>query len=444
MNKEKFLEMPPRGWNSYDYYDTTVTEEEVRDNARVMAEKLLPFGYEYVVVDIQWYACDAGTRRKEYQYVPFGDHAMDDYGRFIPCPDRFPSSRDGQGFKPLADYVHSLGLKFGIHIMRGIPRAAAHGHLPVAGTNITAAEIADPGSICDWNPDMYGLRDCPESQAYYDSIFQLYASWGVDFIKCDDICNTHAYKDRPYMGKHEVEMIRKAINKCGRPMVLSLSPGPALLGQSGHYCKWANMWRMSDDFWDSWPLLKSMFVYCERWQHVKEPGCWPDCDMLPVGMIGRGFLQERMTRFTKDEQKTMFALWCIFKSPLMAGACLTKLDDWTLELLTNWDLLKLQDPDYDSCEVVLDDDHAVWFADSRERDCFTAAVFNLSDTTSKYTLDLKVLDRFSRLDLLQKDVQLWDIYGQKCLDLENGCVTVTVPAHGTVVLEKRSDLVTFS
>ena len=436
MNKDRFLETPPRGWNSYDYYDTGVTEEEVRENARVMAEKLLPFGYEYVVVDIQWYAYDAGSRRKEYQYVPFGHHAMDEYGRLLPCPDRFPSAKDGQGFKPLADYVHSLGLKFGIHMMRGIPRAAAHSHLPVLGTETTANEIADPVSICDWNPDMYGVKDCPESQAYYDSIFELYASWGVDFIKCDDICNTHAYKDRPYMGKHEVEMIRRAIEKCGRPMVLSLSPGPALLGQTGHYCKWANMWRISDDFWDSWPLLKSMFVYCERWQHVKEPGCWPDCDMLPVGVIGRGFLDERPTRFTKDEQQTMFALWCIFKSPLIAGACLPKLDDWTLELLTNESLLKLQDVDYDYGEVEMDEDHAIWLADSRERDSFTVALFNLSDTPSKITVDLEMLDRFSRLDLMGETDKLRNVFDQCSLELENGCATVTVRPHGVVVLEK--------
>ena len=163
---------PPMGWNSYDYYDTTVTEADVRANAEVLARELKPYGWEYVVVDIQWYAKDAGARRAEFQYIPFGDHAMDEFGRLQPDPARFPSSAGGRGFGPLADYVHSLGLKFGIHIMRGIPRAAAHRHLPIHGAaGVTAADLADPGSICRWNPDMYGVRaDHPAAQHYYDDL----------------------------------------------------------------------------------------------------------------------------------------------------------------------------------------------------------------------------------------------------------------------------------
>lgn len=117
MNKNKFAVTPPMGWNSYDYYDTTVNEEQVKKNAEYMAAHLKKFGYEYVVVDIEWYSNDAGTKRKEFQYIPFGDDVMDEFGRFQPSPGRFPSSADGSGFTQLASYVHELGLKFGIHIM---------------------------------------------------------------------------------------------------------------------------------------------------------------------------------------------------------------------------------------------------------------------------------------------------------------------------------------
>lgn len=229
MNKNNFAVTPPMGWNSYDYYDTTVNEEQIRANARYMAEHLKEYGWEYIVVDIQWYAHDAGSRRERYQYIPFGRLEMDGYGRLQPDPARFPSSADNAGFRPLADYVHSLGCKFGIHIMRGIPRTAAQEHLPVWGSAVTADEIADPSSICGWNPDMYGVRNCPEGQAYYDSLLELYSEWGVDFIKCDDICNTNLYANNPYSARHEVEMLAKAIEKCGREIVLSLSPGPALI-----------------------------------------------------------------------------------------------------------------------------------------------------------------------------------------------------------------------
>ena len=263
MNKNKFAITPPMGWNSYDYYDTAVNEEQVKANADYMAANLKEFGWEYIVVDIEWYSYDVGSQRDKHQYIPFWKVAMDEYSRLIPCPDRFPSSVDGQGFKPLADYIHSLGLKFGIHIMRGIPREAAHNHGQLLGTTVTANEIADPYSICGWNPDMYGVvPDRDGAQEYYNSIFELYAEWGVDFIKCDDICR----HDMP-SSKREIEMLHHAINYCGRPMVLSLSPGPARIEQAWHYEKYANMWRITDDFWDTWPLLLDMFKRCELWQN---------------------------------------------------------------------------------------------------------------------------------------------------------------------------------
>ena len=172
------LKRAPMGWNSYDYYDTAVNEGQVQANADFMAKHLKEAGWEYVVVDIEWYARDAGSMRERYQYIPFGDLQMDDFGRLLPDENRFPSSAGGKGFAPLAEYIHRLGLKFGIHIMRGIPRMAAHEHLPVLGTDASANEIADPSSICGWNPDMYGIRKgVPGAQEYYDSIIGLYAQW---------------------------------------------------------------------------------------------------------------------------------------------------------------------------------------------------------------------------------------------------------------------------
>ena len=215
------LHRPPMGWNSYDYYDTNVTEADVLNNARFMAEHLKPYGWEYVVVDIQWYAYHTASMREQFQYLPFGKNEMDAYGRLLPCPEKFPSSAGGAGFWPLAEQIHAMGLKFGIHVMRGIPRMAAHQHLPILGCDATADQVADPNSIAEWNPDMYGIRNTAAGQAYYDSLLQLYASWGVDFIKVDDICSTGFHPNRGYGRKHEVEMLCKAIEKCGRPMVLN-------------------------------------------------------------------------------------------------------------------------------------------------------------------------------------------------------------------------------
>ena len=153
MNKNLFAKTPPMGWNSYDYYDTSVNEEQVRKTADYMAENLKEFGWEYVVVDIEWYSYDTGSQRDKYQYIPFWKVEMDEYSRLLPCVDKFPSAKEGNGFKPLADYIHSLGLKFGIHIMRGIPRQAAHEHTKILGSTALANDIADPSNICDWNPE---------------------------------------------------------------------------------------------------------------------------------------------------------------------------------------------------------------------------------------------------------------------------------------------------
>lgn len=441
MNKNQFAEHPPMGWNSYDYYDTTVNETQVRQNAAFMAEHLKEYGWEYIVVDIEWYAHKAGSMREQFQYIPFSRLEMDEYSRLLPDPERFPSSADGKGFGPLADYVHSLGLKFGIHIMRGIPRIAAHLHTPVLGTQADAAQIADPSSICGWNPDMYGVRDLPEGQAYYDSLLELYASWGVDFIKCDDICNTNLYPANPFSGRHEIEMLAKAIQRCGRPIVLSLSPGPALIDKAWHYEKYANMWRITDDFWDHWDLLKDMFQRCELWQNHVSEGCWPDCDMLPLGKLGKGFGEERSTRFTPEEQKTMMTLWCIFGSPMMLGAEMTKLDSDTLALLTNREVLHLLSPDCQARQVLRDASKAVWVSRDRKTGSVYAALFNLADTASEVSVGLPEL-----LDTLglsipetsgEKEISLYDLWNHTCSASHGNVLQANLPAHGCILWEIR-------
>ena len=378
-DKNNVCRTSPMGWNSYDYYNTAVTEADVKKNAEYMAKHLKQYGWQYIVVDIQWSDPNAGALVPDVQYVPFTHFCLDEWSRQIPAPNRFPSSANGAGFKSLADYVHSLGLKFGIHIMRGIPRISAHLHSKILGTDKTADQIANPFSVSKWNGDMYGVDMSKDgAQAYYDSIFALYAEWGVDFVKVDDICNTNMYPQNPYSAEREIEAIAKAIEKSGREMVLSLSPGPAVIEKAWHLKKWANMWRITDDFWDEWRLLKAMFERCEVWQeHVCE-GCYPDCDMLPLGILGGGFGKERKTRFTRDEQRTMMTLWCIFKSPLMIGAELTKLDEETLSLLSDTDLLHIQQHGGKPVQMCRNDFEAVWQNTDDEGKTYIA-LFNLSD-----------------------------------------------------------------
>ncbi len=422
MDKNKFAPAPPMGWNSYDYYDTTVNEEQVKANADFMKKHLKRHRWEYIVVDIEWYSYDTGSQRDRYQYIPFWKVEMDEYSRLLPCPQRFPSAAGGKGFGPLAKYIHDLGLKFGIHIMRGIPRQAAHNHGKILGTEHTANEIADPSNICAWNPDMYGVfPEAEGAQEYYDSLFALYAEWGVDFVKCDDICRM----DMP-SAKKEIEMMYHAIQKCGRPIVFSLSPGPAKIEEAWHYEKYANMWRITDDFWDKWELLLPMFERCELWQNHVKDGCYPDCDMLPLGKLGKGFGHEWECNFTHEEQRTMLTLWCIFRSPLMIGTDLPQLDDWTLSLLTNHEVMMLAKHTKNARQIERDAEHVIWCSEDTWDDRRYLAVFNLNDQEADIALPWDTLEDYGihtkdARDLWETDCEKWDVsLGE----------SVRLPAHG--------------
>ena len=416
----------PMGWNSYDYYDTTVNEEQVKANAEYMASHLKEAGWEYIVVDIEWYAKGAGSMRELYQYIPFAEVQMDGYGRLQPDEERFPSSANGKGFGPLADDIHRLGLKFGIHIMRGIPRTAAHQHLPVWGMDVTADQIADPSSICGWNPDMYGIRkNVKGAQEYYDSIIRMYAEWGVDYIKCDDICNTNLYRENQYSAAHEVEMIQSAIQKTGRDIVLSLSPGPALIEKAWHYEKYANMWRITDDFWDKWDALYDMFSRAEKWCTHSGAGHWPDADMLPIGPIRQDYDKSDCTKFTQDEQVTMLTLWSIFRSPLMIGGEMTKFDDFTMGLVTNKEILKMHKNSRNPHQVwrkeINGTEHILWTSTDCESGVYIA-IFNTGGSDSNITLN------FEDVEINTADVlELWS--GEEIAKSVSS-IDVKLPSHG--------------
>lgn len=431
MDKNKAAITPPMGWNSWDCYGAAVTEEQLLKNAEYMARNLKRYGWQYVVCDIQWYEPNA----VDNDYNNFTELCMDSYSRLIPAPNRFPSSANGKGFAPIAEKIHSMGLKFGIHIMRGIPRQAVHRNTPILGSNKTARDIAHHFSVCSWNTDMYGVDYRREgAQEYYDSLFEMYAEWGVDFIKVDDICVTEFRKwDNPYSAKEEIEMIRKAIDKTGRNIVLSLSPGPAQLSVAEHLGANANMWRLTGDFWDDWGKLLEMFERCNEWSPFVKEGCWPDCDMLPLGRISKNGSchgpQNRYTQFTRDEQITLMSLWCIFRSPLMFGGELNENDDFTLSLITNPEIIAVNQRSGKGKQVYNDGKTVVWTAES-ERACALAAVFNISDEKRDITLNL------SELSLPEKGV-LRDLWKRADIKEVNGSFGVTLNAHGAAVFEIR-------
>ncbi len=390
----KILKYPPMGWNSYDCFGNTVTEFEVKANADIMAERLQPYGWEYIVLDAQWYKPINWEEMSDVE----GCIHMDEYGRTLPEPSKFPSSKRGNDFTELAAYLHSKGLKFGLHIMRGIPKKAVRENRPIFGSNYRAADIANTNSICDWCPDMYGVdTGKPGAQDWYDSVVGILAKWGVDFIKADDM--TYPYSSG------EIEMLYNAVSKCGRDIVISLSPGPAPLENVQHLKTNANMWRISADFWDKWEHLLKSFKLCSSWVIHSEQGHWPDADMLPLGKIGIrcGVNGEggRITRFTPDEQMTMLSLWCMCHSPLMFGGDLQSLDAWTLSVISNSEVLELLKTEQSGSEAIHGEDYRVWTA-ANGADSYFMAIFNLAEQTADISVALSSLGlegRFSIRDL---------------------------------------------
>lgn len=406
---------PPMGWNSWDSFGATINEEQARANAAIMAEKLLPHGYNIFTVDIQWYEPGATG----YEYRVGVELEMDAHGRLLPAPNRFPSAAGGKGFKPLADYVHSLGLKFGIHLMRGIPRLAADRNLPILGTPYRAGDIADRKNVCTWNSDMYGIdMSKPGAQEYYDSVFRLIASWDVDFVKVDDL-------SRPYhRNQPEVEAVRRAIDRSGRPMILSLSPGETPLTAADHVSRHANMWRISDDFWDNWPALLAQFTRLANWAPHIRPGAWPDADMLPLGLLELG---KRRCNFTPDEQHTLMTLWSIARSPLIMGGDLRALDDATLALLTNDEVIAVDQNSANNRQLFRRDGLIAWAAAEPHTPDQFIALFNTRDNgPAKVEVNLGDLG-------IRRPVRVRDLWRRAPFGTAEGRVSAMIPPHGAAL-----------
>jgi hypothetical protein len=441
------------GWNSWDAYGLTITEEQFRGNVKVEANELKSFGWNYAVIDEGWFFFNPEDRPRPDTL----HYAIDEYGRYVPVPARFPSaaplprvnmpmslpaptspkliaSIDETSFQPLADWVHSQGLKFGIHIVRGIPRASVERNLPIADSAFHAADAADTSDACPWDPTNWGVQNNAAGQAWYDSLLTQYADWGVDLIKVDCI-SSHPYKP------DEIRMIRKAIDKAGRPMVLSLSPGPTSLENAAEVASLAQMWRISDDFWDLWSSNSSnafpqsvtgQFAKAAAWAQYAKPGNWPDADMLPIGELrpvpGDG--QPRTTRLTPTEQRTMLTLWAMARSPLILGANLTLLDDATLKLLTNPDLIRIDQTATRSGQVMHDGDIIAWTADLPPDSLdgsIALALFNTGE--SQVVLD----SSFEAYNLEAATYRIKDVWTGKTLNKVKSVESLTLEPHASIL-----------
>ena len=433
---------PPMGWNSWDCYGAGVWESNVIANADYMAEKLKSHGWDIITIDIQWYEPLAHTTA----YRRGALLETDGNGRLLPAPNRFPMTAATHSFKPIGDYLHAKGLRLGLHLMRGIPRQAVEKNLPVVGTTYTAADIANTNSRCAWNTDMYGVdMSKPGAQEYYNSVFALFASWGLDYVKVDDLSS-------PYH-TDEIEAIRKAIDHTGRAIVFSTSPGATPLSRGEHIENHANLWRISNDFWDNWRALYEQFARLNNWTPYRAPGHWPDADMLPLGNVRAWQTQGDWTRLTKDEQFTLMTLWCIARSPLIMGGNMPRNDEFTLALMTNDEVLAVNQNSTSNRQLFNTNSAVAWVADvpgSKDR---YVALFNASpeppargrrgrrggettptpDATGTSSVD-ETQPRSVSVSLadlgLSGPVQVRDLWNHKDLGAFTGMFTQEINSHG--------------
>ena len=328
---------PLLGWNSYDAYGTHINGELTWKNLEAFIQKLKPYGYEYFVLDAGWY--------RYYDYKPGeiwptdGDKmhlTYDEYGRFVPAEFYFPD-----GLDEIIAYAHKHGVKFGLHLMRGIPRVVVEENLPIKGTKYFARDIANKNDTCNWSSLNYGVdMDKPGAQEYYNSVVELLASWGVDFIKYDDI----VHKPR------EINAVANAIENCGRTIDLSISPGDDINPEYYDTYRRAAMIRISRDIWD---LKEDLEISFERWETMlpyADKGFWLDMDMIPLGHIrvnypitfnklnsGRGY--DRMDYFSYAQKKTFMTQRAMAASPLFMGGSLISSPKIVFELITDTDML---------------------------------------------------------------------------------------------------------
>jgi hypothetical protein len=425
---------PPMGWNSWDSYGFTIDEADYRANAQVLAS-IKQHGWSYAVVDMGWYMGKPSGDKREAR-----DFQIDANGLLLPAPNRFPSATDGAGFKPLADWVHSLGLKFGFHIMRGIPRGAVERNTPIAGSAFRAADAADTTDVCGWDDSNYGIRDNAAGQAYYDSMMRLYAQWGADFIKVDCIAD-HPYKPT------EIRQIAAAIEKSGRPIVLSLSPGATQLEHAAEVARYSQMWRISNDIWDKWHFhddpgeypagVDTAFDTLAKWSRFVKRGTWPDADMLPLGSLRPhpGMGEPRDSGLTQDEQRTQFTLWAIARSPLMLGTNLTQLDPFTRSLVTNDKVIGVNQTARES-HALSDlppgfENVRVWTATAgtKSRPVRYIAFFNLADQPAQLSATWQQLG----IAGAHSAIELWS--GETLPSAR--AIAVTLPKHGSAIYEIR-------
>ena len=417
---QDFAPRPPLGFNSFDSYRSDLTEDKAYALMDVMAAQYLPFGYEYFVMDAGWYTTMNPAKHKGL--------GLESFGMCVVHPIRFPN-----GIKALINHAHNKGLKFGVWLMRGIQKDAVKQNLPIPGTKYFSRDIADTNDICVWNGMNYGVdMTKPGAQEYYNVIIDTLASWGIDFIKVDDIVPN----------PQEIVAIANAIENGNHQMVFSLSPGDVHHQAHFQYYKRANLLRITRDIWDNPLSIEKGFYAWEKFQGLSGPGFWPDLDMIPFGRLDVVKKDARQSNFDEDQMKTFITQRAMAASPLIIGGDLLTMDDFSKSLLTNREMLACNQNAVMGVNVYRAGNIDVWLTPHQsDPGMGWIGIFNRSTSDRKVTLSKQDLGFVAfkesyNLTYTDQDIQLEDVWSNESCTIKD-THTFTLPAEGVAFFKFR-------
>lgn len=409
---------PVLGWSSWSFLRKQPTADKMKSQALALHNSgLQKLGYQYVNLDDFWYQCPG----------PQGPN-VDDYGRWITDPSIFPPQGDSDGMKVVADYMHSLGFKFGVYVTPGISRQAVSKNTRIKGTSYTAAQIAKP-SIKENNYNCKGMVRIdytkPGAQEFTNSWVEMLAAWGIDYIKIDGMQDSNAA---------DVKAWSDAIRKSGRPMVLDVTQGSYTSALAPTLMKYANQWEFAPDIecyrcekggssypLTSWADVSNRFDYVAKWQTYAGPGGFNDYDSLEIG-------NGDVDGITPVERETQLSLWALGASPIILGIDLTHLDSTDMhKYLENSEVLAV-DQDAIAAKRVLKAGTHQAFAKKEPNGDVIVGLFNTGGKSDKVSVPISALEISG---------------GKNCCSLHNlwtgetkragGPVSAVVPPHGVVL-----------
>ena len=410
---QDFAPNPPLGFNSFDSYRSDLTADKAYALIDVMAEKYLPYGYEYFVMDAGWYTTMIPEKHKGL--------GLESFGMCVVNPTRFPN-----GVKVLINHAHKKGLKFGVWLMRGIQKEAVRRNLPIPGTKYFSRDIADTTNICGWSGMNYGVdMTKPGAQEYYNAIIDTLAGWGIDFIKVDDLVPN----------PREIVAIANAIENGRHTMIFSLSPGDVHHPAHLIYYKRANMLRITRDIWDNPLSIEKGFFAWDEFQGISAPGFWPDLDMIPFGRLDVINKDARKSEFSENQMKTFITQRAMAASPLIIGGDLLTMDDFSKSLLTNREMLACNQNGVMGVNVYRAGNIDVWLTpDNKDPQKGWIGIFNRSKTNRKVTLtklDLGFVafEESYNLMALRQSFRLKDVWSDEFITIDDKH-TFSIPSEG--------------